>query len=180
MPEPYIDMSKILFKEELYLPRSWVMGIMLFSFGIPAVFIAKELSERVKSVNADIAPLCVVLSFVVVLGGIISWLLLKKRLTLEVTKNSILIKHAPLGRKCRTIGRDDVVDFVVERRKDILKSGIQIPYRYRKMRNRAQVYNINGYYLLVLFLNDNTEVYIGTRKRRALEHAMGKLMGKVE
>ncbi len=169
-------MKKVLFREEQRFTQWWlwlILGFTLLAVVVPLANAITEGQTQVNSSNSARLVLYGILS-VLFLTAVIAVILFIKLKT-KITESGISLIFFPFVRKWKEISFQEIEKYEIRRYRAILEYG---GYGMRKRRKVGQAFSISGNMGLQLYLKNGKKLLIGTQKKKAIEHAMGKLMGE--
>lgn len=148
------------------------MGSALLSI---VILLANELSAQSWDTSSEgFSRLILYGSVAVLFIVVVLIVLVLSRLKTKITYDGIFITFPPLKRKSYKIKVQEIERFEIRKYRAKREYG---GYGFRSRRTSGQAYTISGNIGLQLYLKDGKKLLIGTQKKQAIEHAMGKLFG---
>jgi len=172
-------MEKVLYKEEQRFSQWWlwlIMVLTLLSVLIPfsyGVYSQEVLDEPFGDNPMSTAGLIVTgITSLLILGGI-AILFFVARLKTRITNEGLFVSFPPLINKWKKYDPNEIENYKLRTFKAKREYG---GYGIKRSRKYGQSYTVSGSIGLQLYLNNGKKLLIGTQKKQAIEHAMGKLM----
>jgi hypothetical protein len=175
-------MNRQLYKETQTFRQPW-MWIFIFLFAAAAiVYFAIGINRQIiqgKPVGnnplSDTGLIAMgLLTFLIVF--MIVFLVMKAKLIVEISENSIQFRFHPFINKYKVIDRREIERFEVRKYRPIRDfGGWGIRTGFRK---NGIAYNVSGNLGLQLYLINGKKILIGTQRKDAINRAMQKMMNE--
>jgi len=172
-------MEKVLFKEEQRFTQWWlklIMVLILLSVLIPfsyGVYSQEVLDKPFGDNPMSTAGLIVTgITSLLILGGIVV-LLFVARLKTRITNEGLSVSFPPFINKWKKYNPNEIENYEVRTFKAKREYG---GYGIKRRRKYGQSFTISGNTGLQLYFKNEKKLLIGTKKKQAIEYAMGKLM----
>jgi len=173
-------MEKVLFKEEQRFSQWWLWLVLIGAFLtvlIPfgcGIYSQEVLNKPFGDTPMSTEGLIVVGVFSNLMMAFIFYLLIKSKLKTKITSAGIWVSYPPIINKWKKFTPSEIEKYEVRTYRANWEFGGHGMKRRKKF---GQSYTVSGNIGLQLYFKNGKKLLIGTQKKQAIEHAMGKIMG---